>query len=517
MNLKKSRLTNIKPTYRYAIFLIIISFSCAPVIESFTPERGPISTQVTIIGKRLGADPSETIVKFAGIEATEKTVITPDEKITAKVPAGARSGLISVTVDGRTVQSEKNFVVETNASAEWTFLVYMDSDNNLEYAGIDDFLEMASVGSTQDVNIVIQMDRIAGYSSSHGNWTGTRRFLIKQGDDPGMTAVQDLGEANMGDPDVLRDFVEWAVTNYPADHYALSIWNHGDGWRMMRERMQDTALNRIAIGNQDVAVTRAVSSDDTDNDILYMKEVQNALEAAKPMIKNRNGAMVKLDVIGFDACLMGMIEVAFALRDVAHFMVGSEELEPGDGWPYNTILGNLTDSPSSSALDVSGIIVNNYGDAYSSGITQSSVEIAQVHNVCFKIDQFANAMNTEWAAIQRARNNAKTYHPSGFSSGWGVDLFDFADKVSNEVSSNDIKTAAQELKRTIQDFVRFERHSNDMDGSHGIAIYFPPTQTAFNNDPDHTAYQESNSFMPVDFVNTHYWDNWLLNYYLNTN
>ena len=54
-----------------------------------------------------------------------------------------------------------------------------------------------------------------------------------------------------------------------------------------------------------------------------------------------------------------------------------------------------------------------------------------------------------------------------------------------------------------------------MSGSYGIAIYFPPTQTEFNNDPDHTGYEDSNTFMPVDFVKDHKWDNWLKDYYAN--
>jgi len=60
-----------------------------------------------------------------------------------------------------------------------------------------------------------------GHTNAYGNWTGTRRFLIKKNDEPDVTPLQDLGEKNMGDPEVLRDFVEWGVTNYPAEHYAV--------------------------------------------------------------------------------------------------------------------------------------------------------------------------------------------------------------------------------------------------------------------------------------------------------
>ena len=47
-----------------------------------------------------------------------------------------------------------------NNTAEWTVMVYLDADNNLESAGIDDINEMEIVGSTSEVNIVVQVDRI---------------------------------------------------------------------------------------------------------------------------------------------------------------------------------------------------------------------------------------------------------------------------------------------------------------------------------------------------------------------
>jgi len=163
------------------------------------------------------------------------------------------------------------------------------------------------------------------------------------------------------------------------------------------------------------------------------------------------------------------------------------------------------------------LIVTKYGNAYSgSGITQSSLDIAELNNVCSKIDTFTKKMNTEWANLKVARDNAIQYHPWWVKeSYWGTDLWDFADKVYNQVTSTDIKTAAQELKNAIDDFVTNERHSPDMAGSHGLAIYFPPTQAVFNNDPDHTGYEQGNTVYPVDFVIHHLWDNWLKDYYSN--
>jgi len=493
---------------------LLILTGCAPEIVKFNPEVGPIGTEVNIEGKRFGETPSENTVKFSGVTVpTSGVTYASTTRIKAEVPSGAKTGFISVTTSKGTGESKKNFRVPS--TTKWTFMVYLDSDNNLESAGLDDFLEMASVGSTANVNIVVQMDRVSGFTSAYGNWTNTRRFLIQSGDTPSVAPVENLVEQNMGDPAVLRNFVEWAITNYPAEHYALSIWNHGGGWRLLQERLAKRASRATRGGESNTAVARAVAWDDTDNDKLYMKEVQQALEAAKQRLQERFNTQVKIDVVGFDACLMGMAEIAYAMRNVANYMVGSEELEPGDGWPYDTILSDVVATPSMTPEALAGLIVNKYGSSYSyGGITQSSVNIDKLMDLSLKIDIFTSKANSEWDKLKEARTNTLEYHPGG-NSYWGVDLWDFADEVYNRVTSNDIKNAALALRNAVDDFVTEEHHSTAMAGSHGVAIYFPPSLTAFNNDPDHTGYEDSNTFMIVDFVKYHQWDNWLKEYYSN--
>ena len=78
-------------------------------------------------------------------------------------------------------------------------------------------------------------------------------------------------------------------------------------------------------------ILKNVCSDETDGDILYNHEVSSAIAAAG----------LHLNLIGFDACLMAMVENAYPLRNLADYMVGSEETEPGDGWPYDLVLADL--------------------------------------------------------------------------------------------------------------------------------------------------------------------------------
>jgi hypothetical protein len=502
------------------IMAVLVSFlvtSCAPQINSFHPAEGPVGTGVTIIGENFGSTAGGNTVRFANTIATDVTLLQED-KLFAKVPAGAVTGEISVKVGNKEAISDNNFVVIDSNAAEWTFMVYIDGDNNLEDAAITDFMEMATVGSSNDINIVVQMDRRTGYNSSYGDWTGTRRFLIENGDEPDMVPISDLGEMNMGDPTVLQNFVEWGINNYHAKHYALVIWNHGGGWRRQVEDLHARAMQKRSGNEQDNAVARAVAWDDTDGDVLYMKEVQTALEGARANLE-RSSTSVKLDIIGFDACVMGMLEVCYAMRNVANYVVASENFEPNNGWPYNTILADLDANPTVNAADLASNIVTQYQLSYpgATSTTQSAIDISKLANLVSKIDHFADVAVTDWAAIKTARDNSRLFqYPYGFTGTyWGVDIYDFANRVQGSVSTEEIKNAASAIKTALNNCIVNELHSTDMDGSHGLSIYFPNSQTSYQNDPDFPGYEQTNTDNPVDYVKQHKWNTWLLDYFSN--
>jgi len=126
---------------------------------------------------------------------------------------------------------------EADGARLWTFMVWLNGDNNLKYWAIEDINEMEVAGSTDQVAIVVQMDRVDWHDTSNGDWTTTKRFYVTR-DAKGLgdrtirsEAIRDLGEVNMGNPDKLIEFVEWAQATYPAQNYALILWNHGSGWK----------------------------------------------------------------------------------------------------------------------------------------------------------------------------------------------------------------------------------------------------------------------------------------------
>src|SRR5262249_6707345 len=120
--------------------------------------------------------------------------------------------------------------------------------------------------------------------------------------------------------------------------------------RARRSLFQTTVASMVS--------SRAIAFDDQAQDFL------DNLELKRVLADIRRGLGRRIDVLGFDACLMSMVEVAYQLRDSVSFICGSEEEEPGEGWPYDTILKALTARPSMTPAELAKLIVSRYMASY---------------------------------------------------------------------------------------------------------------------------------------------------------
>jgi len=358
------------------------------------------------------------------------------------------------------------------SSVDWTFLVYLDADNNLETFGIKDFLEMASVGSNANLNVVVQMDRAEGYDDSYGDWTGCNRFYVTQGLMPTeANAFEDLGEVNMGDPETLVDFAEWTANQFPAGKYIAVLWDHGNGI-IDEKTIEGKARTEDYI--------KGICYDETHNDQLTILELQSALET----VTLDTG--VNFDIIGFDACLMSMIEIAYQIRNSPRIIVASEETEPGDGWPYDDILTHLAEFPQMAPEGLASIIVQDYVASYrngsqgtSEGVTLSAFWIDKVVSAVLpKVDAFAELMNrslvTYWREIVDAVGNTEDYGYPAYH-----DICDFASEVRKRISDIGIQQVAGDLIAAIQAATIDEAHGRDHPDSHGLSVYLPSSENGY--------------------------------------
>ena len=337
---------------------------------------------------------------------------------------------------------------------EWTVMIYLDADNNLESAGINDINEMEMVGSTTDVKIVVQVDRIPGYDISNSDWINTRRYYITQDSDPMQINSQfnDLLELNMGDPQTLIDFASWAVTEYPAKKYLLVIWNHGGGFRSPTYTTKDIAWD-----------------DTSGGDKITMPELEDALSAISAQIGK------KIDIVGMDACLMAMTEVAYQIKDCADILVASEENEPGDGWPYDTILGQLVVNPTTSPEQLATDIVDKYVYSYTSyNVTQSAIDLSYMDDLANQLSNLALAIMSDSLTLKSkyilASVNSQYYGDPDF-----IDLHDFCDKLLAYSNSLEVKNIALNIQQTLLNFAVINSDYNgwNVSGSEGLSIYFP--------------------------------------------
>jgi hypothetical protein len=351
----------------------------------------------------------------------------------------------------------------SGAQKEWTILVYIDGDNDLEPFALKDFVEMGAVGSDDKINIIAQLDRVPGYSAAYGNWTETRRFYIKKGDDPSSTPVQAMGELNTGDKNVLKDFIVWGVRNYPAKRYMVVFWNHGGGWRNRARSFR--------------SANRAMCWDETSNDAsLLMRDVRWAMQSAQAVTSR------KLDIVAYDMCLMGMIEVANDMVGVADYMVASEEVEPGDGWDYKRLLTRLQATPTMLARDLAKAAVEEYHASYSgkeTAITQAAIDLAKVAAINTAVKNFVAAAN-QWSILKDARLATRTY-----SEGDGyphADLVHFMKNIKTKGATDPtVVAAADAVIAAVQAAVVANKYGSARTNSNGLAVYFPKTTTQFNN------------------------------------
>ena len=344
-------------------------------------------------------------------------------------------------------------------TAEWTVMVYLAADNNLESAGINDINEMEMVGSTTDVNIVVQVDRIPGYDISNSNWTNTRRYYITQDFDPVQINSQlksDLGELNMGDPQTLIEFTNWATINYPAKKYLLAIWNHGGGFRSVN-LAKDIAWDYTSGGDK-----------------ITMPELEDALS----MISAQMGK--KVDIVGMDACFMAMTEVAYQIKDYADIMVTSEEVEPGDGWPYDTILSQLVSNPLISSEELAIDIVDKYIYSYPfDNVTQSAIDLSYMDTLAGQLSNLALAIMSDSLTPKSkyisAAYNSQYYSQSPYSSEKEfIDLYDFCNKLLVYSNSSNVKNITLNIQQILNSAIINSNYNGvSVSGSKGLSIYFP--------------------------------------------
>jgi hypothetical protein len=358
-------------------------------------------------------------------------------------------------------------------------MIYLDGDNDIEHDAIVDFLEISSVATASNLNTVIEFDRYAGSGgsgddTSYGNWSDTKIFVVTNGMTPTPeNATVDLGEQDMGASQTLADFVEWSIANYPATHYMLDLWDHGGDWY-------------------------GLCWDATNGSVLRLGFLSTALYA----VQVDYPAMV-YDIISFDACAMGSIEVADEMAGFADYMLASEIYVPDDGFNYSSLQA-IVDTPDITPLDLCDRFMTDYSAYYYSllgtpnedelngSFTLSTTDLNALPSLVSSIDTLAGEMiasnDAWWDQIYMARNLTEDY--PGWTYNDIVDIYTMCEQLSLQLASN---ATAQSLLSDVMDafnssVVGSVKGTNPahsvivIDHANGLSIYYPGNNSYFDTE-----------------------------------
>lgn len=375
----------------------------------------------------------------------------------------ARAKQIEIIISKEIINQSKAAVSKelTNKTAKWTFMVFLNGDNDLDDCGDIDVNEMKEIGSTGDVNIIVLQDHTS---------KPAQKLFIKKGE---VRVLETIGKIDMGDYKEFVKFVKWTVENYPAEHYFVAIWNHGSGWK-----------------KKAIPVYKGISYDENSGNHITTGQLGESIKTIKRII-GRN-----IDVFGMDACLMQMIEVGFELKDSVDYIVASEEIEPGEGWAYNVILKELTDNPLIDAEKLSEVIVSSFEQYYKAisetypnmNATLSSINCKSFNDAFSNIETFAQIL-TRKIDEKPIMNNLRLLLDKVQSYTYNnCDLVHLCKMINEKIIDDELNKSASDLIEALTNDMNKVITSNVTIGngvknSYGLAIYFPKVHI----DPEYLA------------------------------
>lgn len=347
----------------------------------------------------------------------------------------------------------------------WTFILYHDADNNLGTYAYDDLVEMMGVGSDNNVNVVVLYDTFGGPACAYfiPQYSGSGPMGGIPLDESTVGAARAYPmygeEVNMGSAETLGDFLDYVYANFKSDYYLLDIWDHGDDFRGACKDYNTGVAGEVGF--------------------LYHRD-------AVPVIGSH-----QVDILAFDACIEGMVEVAYDYKDVAKYLIGSEDYVPYHGFPYDALLSKLEAKPEQGPAEYSKAIVNEYmseylkpngngGGGYVEAFpTISAIDLTQVNDFVEKLNDFTGLLSSDMKgyggliASSRAKSilNMPIY-------GWDadIDLYTFVSRVGERAGGEVGLRAGEVLAywNVAQGFIYSGRsHQYETKSAQGLGVFFP--------------------------------------------
>lgn len=353
-----------------------------PQLSAFLNQRTTVGTPIQPIGFVVSDIESDMRCEDVGVGSDNPLVIpnsrenllvgsseAPNARAAACTlaiiprPGQVGTARITVTASDGAAQTARTFEVEvvdsTPPTAPWQVILYMSGNDLPDGAAskFDDALKslksrLGSMRFNNAVQVLVLYD---------GNQNGDSELWVRE---PGQVIRRLSGsdlpdwftsrsnavdgipgsyELDMGRVSTLRNYVSWAQ-QFPARHRMLSIINHGGGWAADRGTDEQPRGVAMAIANGVSGLSLDASANNGDGTALSTRQTGTAL-----------AGLSRLDIVFFDACLMGTIESIYQIQPYADYVIAGQNLLWAD-LPYQEYLDpkvlNANTSPEQFAAKI---------------------------------------------------------------------------------------------------------------------------------------------------------------------
>ncbi|UYP45783.1 hypothetical protein NEF87_002068 [Candidatus Lokiarchaeum ossiferum] len=345
-------------------------------------------------------------------------------------------------------------------SNEWTYLIYLCGDNDLDPEAVEDLNEMEKgFVNGAKINILVLWDRYEQPANLY--------LISNDYDQFHFTTValnyptEWKSEPNMGDNTTLQQFIQYAEINYPANHWGFNFWDHGAG--QYGVCFDDSTINE--------------TDDTSEADGLEIEEILPVFE---------NSGIQKWDLISFDCCLMNLVEWVNEFKEFCDYFVASQESIPGQGFDYVQIVQGLTNGSVLTGLDLGHLIVNSYYSYYTSLSSQvgynfpttiTLISMAEIQNLTQAFGTFTTGLLNGLTPKSRIELQQLREIALEMDYPFLIDLGHFLTLIQETSSNSTWRNNAKNVLIAYDQMIISFKQTN-MNSATGMSIFFPGTYSA---------------------------------------
>jgi hypothetical protein len=405
---------------------------------------------------------------------------------------------------------------------EWTIMIYMAGDNNLavDMAYAMEQIKNVAAASAESPNLFVYYDgNSPAIPTLYCDFSvpGKPRYVRSYKVPDKLYPVTTKHNENAADRRSILNFVNWCVNT-------VEVETNGEIEYGRRAQKYALIFSGHSLGFQDIGLFK----DETSGKSMKMKEFYEMLQglvATKKQLEELadcNGYEgdareiettvllgKKLDVLGFDSCVMGMLEVGYQFNYVARTLIASEGSVPSAGWTYAKLLGRLTREQNRNldTRQVAAIFVEEFiqsQDSYTVGgvsVDMAAWDLGRFAQLADAFDGLAEALiacfkDTECRIYRQMERVILHVHwkCQSYMYDQNVDLGDFCelldrecDLVAEEIGGGDdvemLEKVQKECRKVLKELSKAVILSGFSGGgyqySNGVSVFFPWSREAY--------------------------------------